>query len=325
LLFLNNDTLLAPGWLPPLVRALDENAELAGVGPLLLYPDGSVQHLGVAFWPGEGGVAHLYRNVEGGHVLAGKTRDFQALTAAALLVRRMDFLAVGGFDEGYVNGFEDVDLGLKLTADGRRMRCVPQSRITHLESRTPRRKEHDAANSARLSSRWQLGRYGDLPEVAAADGYLLRVLPDLELALDVPPERERALLAALGPRFDPGRCFALLDEEPFWLGGWTLLGDFLERTGSWEAAAQVLARQLSLALSPAPGDYARQLRIMKALNKDVSVVEDLLRKQRAAMERAPARLRDVTADLLASGKAGHAALIPLYERAASSGQRPGLP
>jgi GT2 family glycosyltransferase len=317
LLFLNNDTLPAPGWLPPLIQELAAGAHLAGVGPLLLYPDESVQHLGIAFWPGGGGVAHLYRNLPGGHALAGRTREFQALTAAALLVRRTDFLAVGGFDEGYVNGFEDVDLGLKLTAGGRRMRCVPQSRITHLESRTPRRKEHDAANSSRLAARWDMRRYGDLPELAAADGYRLRVLPDLELTLDVTPEREREMLARLGPRFDPGRCFALLDEEPFWMGGWTLLGDFLERAGSLELAYQVLIRHFGLSLGLAPEDYARQARLLRAMGQDASKADEHLRRQRAMMAQAPARLQTITDNLRASGKAGHVALIPLFEQAVS--------
>ncbi|MDR2726939.1 MAG: hypothetical protein LBC10_02980, partial [Deltaproteobacteria bacterium] len=205
--------------------------------------------------------------------------------------------------------------GLKLTATGRRMRCLPKSRITHLESKTFRRKEHDEANSARLAALWDMRRYGDLPELTAADGYRLRVLPDLELVLDVTQERERELLARLGSRFDPGRCAALLQEEPFWTGGWTLLSDFLERAGSWELAAQVLIQYFSLIWAPAPEDRVRLVRIWRALGQDTSAAEEDLRRQHMAMEQAPARLRQVADNLLASGKAGHAALIPLYAQA----------
>ena len=325
LLFLNNDTLLSPGWLPPLVHALESDARLAAVGPLLLYPDGRVQHLGIAFWPGGGGVSHLYRNIPGGHALAEKTRRFQALTAAALLLRREDFLAVGGFDEGYINGFEDVDLGLQLTANGRWMSCVPQSRVTHLESRTPRRKDHDAANSARLSARWSLPRCGDLPELIQADGYRLRVLPDLELLLDVPPERAQELLRRMGTRRDARTCLALLpdllDEEPFWVQGHALLADVVEQAGAWDLAEQVLNHYFALAFAPAPEDYARLLRIRTALGKDTARATAMLHQQRAAIDGARARLPGLVHTLLASGKAGHAALIPLYEQAAAHAER----
>ena len=89
------------------------------------------------------------------------------------------------------------------------------------------------------------------------------------------------------------------------------MGDFLERAGSLELADQVLARYLELTLAPAPEDYARLARIRRALGRDASPVEERLRRQRAAMEQAPARLRSVRDNLLASGKAGHAELIPL--------------
>ena len=322
LFLLNNDTLLGSDWLPPLVHTLESDAKLAGVGPLLLYPDGNVQHLGVAFWPGTGGVAHLYRSVPGDHALARTTRRFQALTAAALLLRRSDFLAVGGFDDAYVNGFEDVDLCLKLTADGRRMTCVPESRITHLESRTPRRKAHDAANAAHLSARWPLPLHGDLPELAAADGYLLRVLPDLELGLDVTPDRSRELMRRLGPRFDAGQCLGLLEEEPFWTQGYTLLGDFLERAGAWELAGNILARRLTLAFAPFPEDYARMLRIAKALDRDIAQIEKEIRLQNERIASAPSRLGPILDNLRASGKAAHAALIPLYEQAVRMNHQP---
>uniref|UniRef100_UPI0012EBC515 glycosyltransferase family 2 protein n=1 Tax=Desulfovibrio cuneatus TaxID=159728 RepID=UPI0012EBC515 len=49
LFFLNNDTLLTPNWLPPLLEAFDANPRLGAVGPLLLYENGTVQHMGVTF------------------------------------------------------------------------------------------------------------------------------------------------------------------------------------------------------------------------------------------------------------------------------------
>jgi len=59
--------------------------------------------------------------------------DVEQPAAAALLVRRTDFEAVGGFDPAFAPAwFEDVDLCAKLCAAGRRIRYVPSAEATHL-------------------------------------------------------------------------------------------------------------------------------------------------------------------------------------------------
>ncbi len=59
--------------------------------------------------------------------------DVEQPAAAALLVRRADFEAVGGFDPAFFPAwFEDVDLCAKLLARGRRLRYVPAARATHV-------------------------------------------------------------------------------------------------------------------------------------------------------------------------------------------------
>jgi N-acetylglucosaminyl-diphospho-decaprenol L-rhamnosyltransferase len=59
--------------------------------------------------------------------------DVEQPAAAALLVRRADFEAAGGFDPAFAPAwFEDVDLCAKLLALGRRIRYVPSARATHV-------------------------------------------------------------------------------------------------------------------------------------------------------------------------------------------------
>jgi GT2 family glycosyltransferase len=140
LVFLNNDTDVLDGdWLSPLLEeAL--RPEIGAVAPLLVYPGGTVQHAGAALG------LHGYA----GHPFAGLapdaqtpfgtadggTRNWLAVTAACMMVQRSKFLAVGGFDEGFVVAGNDVDLCLRLTAAGHRSLCVPGARLLHDESRS---------------------------------------------------------------------------------------------------------------------------------------------------------------------------------------------
>jgi GT2 family glycosyltransferase len=59
--------------------------------------------------------------------------DVEQPAAAALLVRRSAFDAVGGFDAAFTPAwFEDVDLCARLLARGGRIRYVPSARATHV-------------------------------------------------------------------------------------------------------------------------------------------------------------------------------------------------
>lgn len=140
LLLLNDDTeVLAEGWLSELVRIAIQ-PEVGAVGALLVYPDGSVQHGGVAL--GIGGVAgHLHSHWSGnsdGYMGRLKLRQaVAAVTAACLAVEREKFLAVGGLDE--VNlpiAFNDVDLCLRLAERGWRSVWTPWARLVHHESKS---------------------------------------------------------------------------------------------------------------------------------------------------------------------------------------------
>jgi GT2 family glycosyltransferase len=78
-----------------------------------------------------------------------------AVTAAVMAVRRAAWDQVGGFDEGYWNGYEDVDLCLRLRAAGWSVFYEPASTLVHAESVSgPERFSAAAANIARLQ-RWR--------------------------------------------------------------------------------------------------------------------------------------------------------------------------
>jgi O-antigen biosynthesis protein len=97
---------------------------------------------------------HIYRKFPADSPMVNRRREFQCVTAACMLVRREVFEQVGQFDEGFKNGFEDVDLCLKIREQGWRIMYRPDSVVYHLESQTPGRKTHDIDNARRLLAQW---------------------------------------------------------------------------------------------------------------------------------------------------------------------------
>jgi GT2 family glycosyltransferase len=152
LVFLNNDTIAQPGWLDALVAYSAEHGVTA-VGSKLLYPDGTVQHAGVAFSP-LGDPLHIYAGFPADHPAVSKSRQFQAVTAACVLIRRDAFEEVGGFDTGYQNDLEDVDLCLRLGQSGHAVHYCHTSLLYHLESAS-RGQRNRPKHSARVyRERW---------------------------------------------------------------------------------------------------------------------------------------------------------------------------
>ena len=135
LVFLNNDTLPTAGWLDALVNELRADEQVGAVGAKLLFPNGQVQHAGVTIgrdgWP-----HHLYAGFDGEHPAVNRAKRVVATTAACVLVRQTDFAELGGFDTAFHNGYEDVDLCLRLGELGRTIRYCPRSVVYHLESIT---------------------------------------------------------------------------------------------------------------------------------------------------------------------------------------------
>lgn len=101
--FLNNDTIATTGWLPPLLAGM-EKPGVGAVGPLLLYENRTVQHLGVAF--STTGISHLYSGFPENHPAVGRKRKLQAITGAAMLLRKELFFEVGAFHEGTATGLK---------------------------------------------------------------------------------------------------------------------------------------------------------------------------------------------------------------------------
>ena len=143
LLFLNNDTIVPPGSLVRLVKFLGAEPGVVAVGPKLIGADGQPQrtgrnlptlramlHRGVlpVRWTGLfSGTYKAYR-----HPLdCGKSGPVPQLAAAAIVVRPEAFKSIGGWDETFEFGVEDVDFCRRLAQYGT-IHYLSDVSITHL-------------------------------------------------------------------------------------------------------------------------------------------------------------------------------------------------
>jgi O-antigen biosynthesis protein len=151
LVFLNNDTEVHDGWLGPLVDELADPT-VGIVGSRLLYPDGTIQHSGVCVDLNQPVGLEAWNRKDDWTLIP---TDVDAVTGACLAIRADTFAVLGGFDEGYRNGYEDVDLCLSALGAGLRVVYQPESVVTHHESQSgPTRFAHAADNIHRLRHKW---------------------------------------------------------------------------------------------------------------------------------------------------------------------------
>jgi GT2 family glycosyltransferase len=218
LFFLNNDLVLLPGWFEPMLDLL-RRSDAGLVGNVQLnHASGAVDHAGI-FFNAKGKPEH--RTDRG----FGRQRCVDAVTGACFGIRRDLWVQLGGFDEGYVNGCEDVDLGLRAAQAGRRNRVALRSVVRHHVSASHGRKLRDEQNTRRLFRRWAAVIVPRITRRCAADCLAAaweepRDYPDPALARDA-----FLHLAGLRPRPGPrllGAAQARLDVE---LARWAQLLD----------------------------------------------------------------------------------------------------
>lgn len=150
LLFLNNDTEPHKEWLEEMLTVADSNAKIGIVGSKMLFPDGTIQHVGVCMPP-----IHLHRGQPSNLIAANKSRDFQIVTGACMLVRKDLFFKLRGFDEKFINGCEDIDLCLKARKAGARVFYTARSVLTHHEGKSEGREDKMDYNREYLHNKWK--------------------------------------------------------------------------------------------------------------------------------------------------------------------------
>lgn len=179
LVLLNQDCVVSPGWLSPLVEALSDPG-VAVAGARLLEADGvTLQHAGARI-EANGLTTHVGRGCR--DPLAHGERSEVDYVCGALVAMRTDtWIEFGPFDEGYSPAYyEEVDFCARARRAGRRIVYVPGSEAVHLEASSSvagsalfLRRYH--RNRLRFVVRVLLGRGETLRWVAAEAGWLLRL------------------------------------------------------------------------------------------------------------------------------------------------------
>jgi len=151
LFFLNNDLVLLPGWFEPMLAAFARRSRAGLVGNVQLnHATGAVDHTGIVF-NCKGKPEHDTAPGPG----LPHTREVAALTGACFGIRRVTWQQLGGFDAGYVNGCEDVDLCFRAHQLGLVNYVARRSVVRHHISASLGRKLRDEQNTARLVQRWR--------------------------------------------------------------------------------------------------------------------------------------------------------------------------
>lgn len=188
LVFLNNDTEPLQGWLDALRRYADAHPQAVVVGAKLLYPTGTVQHAGVVFGQ-DGYPRHLYAGFPAEHPAVSHPRRLQAVTAACMLVDREAFEEAGGFDPGFHNSLEDVDLCLRIGAAGGEVHYCDEAVLVHLESASRGRADRFERSVALYRERWRDRVRRDDLDAYLADGLLAVEYADTHpIRLSVDPQ-----------------------------------------------------------------------------------------------------------------------------------------
>ena len=135
---LNSDVFAGtPDWMERLVARLRADPSLGAVGPLLLFEDDTVQHLGMRFEPMPEFAGWLFpRHERKGWRRPGEggLRRCLAITGACLVISRAVLEELGGLDESFVIGdFEDADLCMRLARQGLACAVDLDVSLYHLE------------------------------------------------------------------------------------------------------------------------------------------------------------------------------------------------
>jgi GT2 family glycosyltransferase len=172
----NNDATVEPGWLTPLVEAMEQDPSLGAACPKVLYAGGDViDNVGVV--QGNWG-----RGADRGHLEPDRGQydtpaEVFGWCGAAVLLRTSYLDTVGEFDERLFLYCEDLELSWRGRTFGWRYRTVPECVVRHVHGATsvadsPLQRFYNLRNALLVAL-----RHAHLTTALAASGRSLAAIP----------------------------------------------------------------------------------------------------------------------------------------------------
>lgn len=185
LLMLNNDTLVAPGWLARMLAVLRKHPECGAVGPMSNRISGPQLDRDASYGNDEGIAPHAMRRAD---YFDGRSEEILRAVGFCLLFRRQVLDAVGGLDERFGKGnFEDDDFSLRVRHAGWSLRMALDAFVHHEGGATFKAQKIDYSRS--LLENWGLflDKWGFPGDTPYEQGYSFPVSPPAEALERIPP------------------------------------------------------------------------------------------------------------------------------------------
>jgi len=132
IIFLNNDTIVDKNFIEPLVKPLIEDSMIGQTVPKIFYANDKnrIWYAGgkVNLWFGQV-YHHGIRKKDSSQYSDSQYTDYA--TGCCICMRSKDFEELGGFDTSFPMYAEDVDLSLRIRANGKKILYIPNSIIWH--------------------------------------------------------------------------------------------------------------------------------------------------------------------------------------------------
>ena len=131
-IFINNDTIVDPGFVEPLINSLEADKKIMQVSPKIFY-----NHHKDTIWYAGGKVNLSFGYIKHKGIRKKDSQIFSIqsktdyATGCCICMRSNDFDEIGRFDNSFPMYCEDVDLSLRFKDIGGKVYYVPDSKIWH--------------------------------------------------------------------------------------------------------------------------------------------------------------------------------------------------